>query len=123
MQSTMKFVVAMVMLASALASAYNSDVKLRRDGMLNLYPFPRVGRVSRNTWQIPIDDVYNDYETFSGRRQQENHMKPFPRSGRSALPMGSPNEFQPVAVRRTESPGMWFGPRLGRSFKSDDGEN
>lgn len=32
----------------------------------------------------------------------------------------SPHEFAPMPVRRTENPGMWFGPRLGRSFKSDD---
>lgn len=36
----------------------DSNIKLRRDGVLNLYPFPRVGRASRNTWQLPKNDLY-----------------------------------------------------------------
>nr|AXY04240.1 capability/cardioacceleratory peptide 2b [Spodoptera exigua] len=119
MQPTMRIVVSMVLLASALASAYHSSAKLRRDGVLNLYPFPRVGRASRNTWQLPLNDLYLDYEPSTMEKRQ---LYAFPRVGRSDLSLSrvDSHEFQPTAVRRTESPGMWFGPRLGRSFKTDD---
>ncbi|XP_022823728.1 cardio acceleratory peptide 2b isoform X2 [Spodoptera litura] len=121
MQPTMRIVVSMVLLASALASAYHSSAKLRRDGVLNLYPFPRVGRASRNTWQLPLNDLYLEYEPSTMEKRQ---LYAFPRVGRSDLSLSrvDSHEFQPTAVRRTDSPGMWFGPRLGRSFKSDDDE-
>ncbi|XP_075982182.1 cardio acceleratory peptide capability [Anticarsia gemmatalis] len=118
MQPTMRIFVSLFLFSSALASAYHSSVKLRRDGVLNLYPFPRVGRASRNTWQLPLNDLYLEYEP-SEKRQ----LYAFPRVGRSDLSLvrGEPaHEYAPMPVRRTESPGMWFGPRLGRSFKSDD---
>ncbi|PZC81310.1 hypothetical protein B5X24_HaOG212922 [Helicoverpa armigera] len=120
MQPSMRIIVSMALLASTLASAYHSSAKLRRDGVLNLYPFPRVGRASRNTWQLPLNDLYLEYEPSAEKRQ----LYAFPRVGRSDLSLSRPDshEFQPMAVRRTESPGMWFGPRLGRSFKSDDDE-
>ncbi|KAF9804339.1 hypothetical protein SFRURICE_011954, partial [Spodoptera frugiperda] len=97
----------------------DSSAKLRRDGVLNLYPFPRVGRASRNTWQLPLNDLYLEYEPSTMEKRQ---LYAFPRVGRSDLSLSrvDSHEFQPTAVRRTESPGMWFGPRLGRSFKSDD---
>ncbi|KAJ8728667.1 hypothetical protein PYW07_006363 [Mythimna separata] len=120
MQPTMRIIVSMALLASAIASAYHSSAKLRRDGVLNLYPFPRVGRASRNTWQLPLNDLYLEYEPTVEKRQ----LYAFPRVGRD-LSMSRPDshEFQPMPLRRTESPGMWFGPRLGRGgFKSDDDE-
>ncbi|KAH9644430.1 hypothetical protein HF086_000681 [Spodoptera exigua] len=73
MQPTMRIVVSMVLLASALASAYHSSAKLRRDGVLNLYPFPRVGRASRNTWQLPLNDLYLD---FTMQNENNDHSEP-----------------------------------------------
>nr|C0HKS6.1 RecName: Full=CAPA peptides; Contains: RecName: Full=CAPA-periviscerokinin 1; Short=CAPA-PVK-1; Contains: RecName: Full=CAPA-periviscerokinin 2; Short=CAPA-PVK-2; Contains: RecName: Full=CAPA-periviscerokinin 3; Short=CAPA-PVK-3; Contains: RecName: Full=CAPA-trypto-pyrokinin; AltName: Full=CAPA-tryptoPK; Contains: RecName: Full=CAPA-precursor-related peptide 3; Short=CAPA-PP-3; Flags: Precursor [Agrotis ipsilon] len=127
MQPTMRIIVSMALLAYAVASAYHSNVKLRRDGKMVLYPFPRVGRASGNTWQLPLNDLYPEYEPAQVKRQ----LYAFPRVGRdpvmsrlgrSDLSRVESHEFQPMAVRRTESPGMWFGPRLGRAFKNDDDE-
>ncbi|CAB3232154.1 unnamed protein product [Arctia plantaginis] len=118
MQSTMRIVISVFLFTSVIASTYHSNAKLRRDGVLNLYPFPRVGRASRNTWQLPLNDLYLEYEPAEKRQ-----LYAFPRVGRSDLGLvrgESPHDFAPMPVRRTENPGMWFGPRLGRSFKSDD---
>ncbi|KAJ8720941.1 hypothetical protein PYW08_006406 [Mythimna loreyi] len=118
MQPAMRIIVSMALLASAIASTYHSNAKLRRDGVLNLYPFPRVGRASRNTWQLPLNDMYLEYEPIEKRQ-----LYAFPRVGRDlSMSRADSHEFQPMPLRRTESPGMWFGPRLGRAFKSDDDE-
>ncbi|KAI8440914.1 hypothetical protein MSG28_009212 [Choristoneura fumiferana] len=48
--------------------------KLRRDGILNLYPFPRVGRASAQTWQVPLNDFYLDYPV--GEHSEPEHIDP-----------------------------------------------
>ncbi|KAL0879505.1 hypothetical protein ABMA27_003248 [Loxostege sticticalis] len=100
-----------------LAVSYtDSSAKLRRDGVLNLYPFPRVGRASRHTWQVPVNDLYLDYEPAEKRQ-----LYAFPRVGRSDMSLlREPYAEVQVPAKRTDNPGMWFGPRLGRSFKSDE---
>ncbi|KAG6440347.1 CAPA peptides [Manduca sexta] len=121
MQSAVRLVVCLFLLSSVLGGSYQSGPKLRRDGVLNLYPFPRVGRASHHTWQIPINDLYLEYDPVDKRQ-----LYAFPRVGRSELSLLRPEQhldaLQPVPARRTEGPGMWFGPRLGRSFKSDEDE-
>ncbi|XP_028170904.1 CAPA peptides [Ostrinia furnacalis] len=116
MQPSFRIVVSLVLLYSAMATAYHSSAKLRRDGVLNLYPFPRVGRASRHTWQVPINDLYLDYEPVEKRQ-----LYAFPRVGRDMPSLRDPYaEHIQAPVKRTDNPGMWFGPRLGRSFKSDE---
>ncbi|XP_026318151.1 CAPA peptides-like [Hyposmocoma kahamanoa] len=120
MQSAARIAVSVFLLSSALVSASHNGAKLRRDGILNLYPFPRVGR-SHHTWQVPLNDfILGEYEPEAKRQ-----LYAFPRVGRSESSMIHPEPFradqqQSVAIRRTDSPGMWFGPRLGRAFKSDE---
>ncbi|XP_026751724.1 CAPA peptides-like [Galleria mellonella] len=115
MQSSVRLVAALVLLTSALASAYHNSAKLRRDGVLNLYPFPRVGRANRHTWQVPHNEMYLDYEPIEKRQ-----LYAFPRVGRSDLSLLREPVAEPLHVRRSDTNGMWFGPRVGRSFKSED---
>ncbi|CAK1589058.1 unnamed protein product [Parnassius mnemosyne] len=135
MQRTAKIALSMCILISAIATATSSSTKLRRDGVLNLYPFPRVGR-AHHTWQVPINDEY--FELASKRQ-----LYAFPRVGRSdSNSEHSPEPYQPLnrlnvrleemlfgqprsnlnMKRESESTsgGMWFGPRVGRSYKYDD---
>ncbi|XP_060806368.1 CAPA peptides [Amyelois transitella] len=121
MQSIVRVAVCLILLTSVLASAYHNSAKLRRDGVLNLYPFPRVGRASRHTWQVPLppSEMYLEYEPLEKRQ-----LYAFPRVGR-----GDPSLFQDALRSDMQLPkrrgvsdnnGMWFGPRVGRSFKSED---
>ncbi|GBP12543.1 hypothetical protein EVAR_10214_1 [Eumeta japonica] len=114
-----------------------SSVKLRRDGVLNLYPFPRVGRSSHRTWEVPINDLYIDYKPA-----QKRQLYAFPRVGRGDVLYQMPEKYlspdnryqlrgleelplpdyrgHGYAKRESESTdktSMWFGPRLGRSQK------
>lgn len=61
-----------------------------------------------------------DYEPAEKRQ-----LYAFPRVGRSDMSLlREPYAEVQVPAKRTDNPGMWFGPRLGRSFKSDeDGEH
>ncbi|KAL4713477.1 hypothetical protein ACJJTC_010462 [Scirpophaga incertulas] len=111
MKSPLKIITCTILLFSVIASAYHSSAKLRRDGVLNLYPFPRVGRASRHTWQVPIDNMYIEYEPATKRQ-----LYAFPRVGRSNPALLRDGTAQAHA----EDPGMWFGPRLGRSYKTDE---
>ncbi|KAJ0172624.1 hypothetical protein K1T71_011763 [Dendrolimus kikuchii] len=121
MHSILKIVVSMFLLSSVVASTYQGSAKLRRDGILNLYPFPRVGRATHRTWQLPFNDAYLDSDQI-----KRSSLVPFPRIGRRDLSMLRPEPLHtdqnpPTGVRRTgDSPGMWFGPRLGRSFQSEE---
>ncbi|CAH0663577.1 unnamed protein product [Chilo suppressalis] len=123
MQSPVRIVVSTFLLTSVIASAYHSSAKLRRDGVLNLYPFPRVGRASKHTWQVPLSDFYLEYEPMTAKRQ----LYAFPRVGRSDATLLR-DQFPGAAAggaeeaQRADGPGMWFGPRLGRSFKTDEDE-
>ncbi|XP_064292677.1 CAPA peptides isoform X2 [Plodia interpunctella] len=124
MQSLVRLAVSLILLTSVLASAYHNNAKLRRDGVLNLYPFPRVGRAGRHTWQVPLppSEMYLEYEPLEKRQ-----LYAFPRVGR-----GDPSLFRDALRSETQMPkrrggvsentGMWFGPRIGRSFKSEDDE-
>ncbi|XP_068622912.1 CAPA peptides [Battus philenor] len=132
MQSFTRVAVSVCILISALATVSCSSVKLRRDGVLNLYPFPRVGR-AHNTWQVPINEGYQDSE-LAAKRQ----LYAFPRVGRSNFGYAEPNlshaDFRLAEillgqqrsheyVKRESNignTGMWFGPRVGRSFSYDD---
>ncbi|CAH2055752.1 unnamed protein product, partial [Iphiclides podalirius] len=129
MQSAGKIAFSMCVLISAVATASTGSAKLRRDGVLNLYPFPRVGR-AHDTWQVPINDDSLDVD-FASKRQ----LYVFPRVGRSEyggrpdlnglnlrlaeILLGQPRSHEYVK-RESESNGMWFGPRVGRSFSYND---
>ncbi|XP_038218939.1 CAPA peptides [Zerene cesonia] len=113
-----------VFLLVTVVSAAHSGTKLRRDGVLNLYPFPRVGRSSHQTWQIPINDLLD-------QDLDKRQLYAFPRVGRSYpvqisprledLIFGARNRFVKRKSEGTsDSTGMWFGPRLGRGFRSED---
>ncbi|KPJ13457.1 Cardio acceleratory peptide 2b [Papilio machaon] len=115
-----------------------SSAKLRRDGVLNLYPFPRVGR-AHHTWQVPVNDQYLDSELASKRQ-----LYAFPRVGRGDFGYLDQSNLNRINLRLEElllgqqlldhprsndyvkresestSTGMWFGPRVGRSFNNDD---
>ncbi|XP_045453638.1 CAPA peptides-like, partial [Melitaea cinxia] len=114
-----------VLLASVVAS--HSTKTLRRDGVLHLYPFPRIGRASERTWQVPVND-YQDHE------QVKRQLYAFPRVGRNGLSQSdvqiSPqlenmlyerrNNFDKRESKLTSNQqGMWFGPRLGRAYKKE----
>ncbi|XP_073954700.1 cardio acceleratory peptide capability [Choristoneura fumiferana] len=135
MQSITRIAVSMFLVSSAFAASYQTSAKLRRDGILNLYPFPRVGRASAQTWQVPLNDFYLEYKP-SEKRQ----LYAFPRVGRSE-PREHPNQpmlrIEDILFRRHLGPkrsktqetqestgpdttGMWFGPRLGRAYKSEE---
>ncbi|XP_049878841.1 CAPA peptides [Pectinophora gossypiella] len=160
MQFAARIIVSIFVLTSALATAYHNSAKLRRDGVLNLYPFPRVGRANHRTWEVPVNDFYlEDYEPVQKRQMyafprvgrsdphdfqsvrhpdtamwygpklqrivseyepiEKRQLYAFPRVGRDARDSLRPDQMQ-SPIRRTDSPGMWFGPRLGRSVKTDD---
>ncbi|KAI5639803.1 hypothetical protein NE865_07703 [Phthorimaea operculella] len=99
---------------------YNG-AKLRRDGVLNLYPFPRVGRAGPRSWQVPVSDFFiEEYEPMDKRQ-----LYAFPRVGRaesSLRDLLQSDQLQASPIRRSDSPGMWFGPRLGRAVKSSEDE-
>ncbi|CAK1542576.1 unnamed protein product [Leptosia nina] len=121
MQSSAKFTISMFLIATAVATSH-SGTKLRRDGVLNLYPFPRVGRSSHQSWQIPMNDLLDE---------DKRQLYAFPRVGRSYPMQMSPARLEELLFGRnrgfvkresesTDSTGMWFGPRLGRAFRSED---
>ncbi|XP_072945630.1 CAPA peptides [Epargyreus clarus] len=131
MQSAGRIILSLFVISHVVTSAYHSGAKLRRDGVLNLYPFPRVGRSGPQTWKIPINDLYLESEPAIKRQ-----LYAFPRVGRTPL---SPYDLSPLKLeelllkargrshgfvkRESEGDpdnGMWFGPRLGRGFRSDD---
>ncbi|KPI98188.1 Cardio acceleratory peptide 2b [Papilio xuthus] len=138
MQSTARIALSICVLVSAVTTASSSSAKLRRDGVLNLYPFPRVGR-AHHTWQVPINDQYLDSELASKRQ-----LYAFPRVGRSDFGYLDQSNLNRINLRLEElllgqqllgqprsndyvkresestSSGMWFGPRVGRSFNNDD---
>ncbi|XP_028027214.1 CAPA peptides-like [Bombyx mandarina] len=115
MQSTMKLLTIITLISITFNSSHQSGAKLRRDGVLNLYPFPRVGRASYRTWQIPINDVYLDYEPVEKRQ-----LYAFPRVGRGGPPSDRNEPHDDLLGLHLDDPGMWFGPRLGRSLKNGD---
>ncbi|CAH2240366.1 jg17361 [Pararge aegeria aegeria] len=108
----------------------DSSAKLRRDGVLNLYPFPRVGRANSRTWQIS--------DMLSNPAPVKRQLYAFPRVGRSEmnhpdyqmtpqleeLLFGRRNPFVKreslEQMEAKDTPGMWFGPRLGRAFRSEE---
>ncbi|CAH0719055.1 unnamed protein product, partial [Brenthis ino] len=125
MQTTAIFALTLILASSIAASSYHSSTKLRRDGVLNLYPFPRVGRASHRTWEVPINDLQDG--------PMKRQLYAFPRVGRSDLrselqleellfgrrnPYVKRDMYEPHSD--ADTPGMWFGPRLGRGFKSED---
>ncbi|XP_050355744.1 CAPA peptides [Nymphalis io] len=131
MQSLARLCLSVLLLASVVASSYHSSAKLRRDGVLNLYPFPRVGRASHRTWQVPIKDLLD-------ADQIKRQLYAFPRVGRND-PLRSDVQLAPLEnilfgrrnpfVKRQvlsepqaekDSTGMWFGPRLGRAYKREE---
>ncbi|XP_026491861.1 CAPA peptides [Vanessa tameamea] len=131
MQSVARLCFSVILLASIVASSYHSSAKLRRDGVLNLYPFPRVGRASHRTWQVPINDLLD-------ADQIKRQLYAFPRVGRID-PLRSEVQLSPLEnmllgrrnpfVKRqifsepqaeTDSTAMWFGPRLGRAYKREE---
>ncbi|CAH4034895.1 CAPA peptides-like [Pieris brassicae] len=124
MQSTPRIIISMFLIATVIAGSSHSGTKLRRDGVLNLYPFPRVGRSSHQTWQIPIHDLLD-------QDLHKRQLYAFPRVGRSYPIQISPSKLEEILFGRshgfakresesTDSTGMWFGPRLGRGFRSED---
>ncbi|XP_034836416.1 CAPA peptides [Maniola hyperantus] len=126
MQCTTRYALSILLLSSVVSSSYHSSAKLRRDGVLNLYPFPRVGRAGSRTWQ------------FDDPAPIKRQLYAFPRVGRSEqshpdyqlspqleeLLFGRQNPFVKrqsfKQMEGKDTSGMWFGPRLGRSFKSED---
>ncbi|XP_061717302.1 CAPA peptides [Cydia pomonella] len=122
MQSIARIAMSMILVSSAFA-AYQTSAKLRRDGVLNLYPFPRVGR-AHHTWEVPLNDFYLEYKPAEKRQ-----LYAFPRVGRSEV-RGNPSLYrlEELFHRQNEkregenedSTGMWFGPRLGRAYKSEE---
>ncbi|KAG7304896.1 hypothetical protein JYU34_010292 [Plutella xylostella] len=149
MHSATRIAVSAFLITSALATTYQSSAKLRRDGVLSLYPFPRVGRGGRAAWQLP-DQFYLD--TY--KPEQKRQLYAFPRVGRSDVPFTipqlqsrDPEPYPDAPLSRetirnivalmvgrgrgqygvskrgsesTDSTSMWFGPRLGRAMKSED---
>ncbi|XP_013141173.1 PREDICTED: uncharacterized protein LOC106105425 [Papilio polytes] len=138
MQSTARIVLSIFVLVSVATTASTSSAKLRRDGVLNLYPFPRVGR-AHHTWQVPVNDQYLDSEPASKRQ-----LYAFPRVGRGGYGYTDQSNLNRINLRLEElllgqqllgqprsndyvkresentNTGMWFGPRVGRSFNNDD---
>ncbi|XP_045504746.1 CAPA peptides-like [Colias croceus] len=124
MQAAARITLSMFLLVTVV-SASHSGTKLRRDGVLNLYPFPRVGRSSHQTWQIPINDLLD-------QEIDKRQLYAFPRVGRSYPMQMSPRLEDLIFGRNrfvkresegaSDSTGMWFGPRLGRGFRSEDDE-
>ncbi|VVD00150.1 unnamed protein product, partial [Leptidea sinapis] len=123
MESAVRITISVLLLAIVNAHVSHSGTKLRRDGVLNLYPFPRVGR-SHQTWQIPTDDLLD-------RDIDKRQLYAFPRVGRSDLRgVHLPPRLEEMLLRshgfvkresESESDtGMWFGPRLGRGIRSED---
>ncbi|XP_023941611.1 CAPA peptides [Bicyclus anynana] len=130
MQSSTRYVLSIILLSTVVGSSYHSSTKLRRDGVLNLYPFPRVGRANPRTWEIS--------DMLLNQTPLKRQLYAFPRVGRSGgletmspqleeLLFGRRNPFvkrqsleQMEQMESKDTPGMWFGPRLGRGFRSED---
>ncbi|CAH2087910.1 unnamed protein product [Euphydryas editha] len=99
---------------------------LHHDGVLHLYPFPRIGRASERTWQVPVNDNRD-------QRHVKRQLYAFPRVGRSEpsqfdfqlspqlenMLFERHNAFVKRESELSEQPGMWFGPRLGRAYKKE----
>nr|QMS54684.1 capability [Grapholita molesta] len=123
MQSIARIAISMILVSSAFA-AYQTSAKLRRDGVLNLYPFPRVGR-AHHTWQVPLNDFYLEYKPAEKRQ-----LYAFPRVGRSEVrdhpsldrleELFHRHQSEKREGENGDSTGMWFGPRLGRAYKSEE---
>ncbi|CAG5054328.1 unnamed protein product [Parnassius apollo] len=135
MQPTARIALSMCVLISAIEIATSSSTKLRRDGVLNLYPFPRVGR-AHHTWQVPLNDEYFESELASkrqlyafprvGRSDSEHRSEPYQHLNRlnvrlQEMMFGQPRSHENMK-RESESTsgGMWFGPRIGRAYNYDD---
>ncbi|CAG9571861.1 unnamed protein product [Danaus chrysippus] len=119
MQSIAVASLCLFFLTSVVANSYHTSAKLRRDGVLNLYPFPRVGRAS-HTWQLPIKEKLPSQSVLDPE-STKRQLYAFPRVGRDM----SVEDLYHYIKRQSLEPqskevGMWFGPRLGRAYHADD---
>ncbi|XP_041969791.1 CAPA peptides-like [Aricia agestis] len=115
MQFVAKISLSLFLLTSAVTSSYLNSVKFRRDGIAYVNPYPRIGRSSGQTWLVPIKGE------FTGEELSKRLMHAFPRIGRRSMPRQADLvDMLQETKRESSEEGMWFGPRLGRSFRGDD---